>query len=195
MGFLAEVPCYAVPILPSQIQHGPASQTSRLSDAHEATYGASVPQVDSHTTHGAAYRLQLQQSTQELARANAEVLKLANHTLSLHVHIARRATLAHVTLGSRDRAGMLPLGRCGGGCVDGTVLKEDFLRPELILPFHLLPPPFLRLLLLLWRWRMLWRLLLLLLWGEWGHRWGRGCRQHVLLPLAVLLFQAARQIF
>jgi hypothetical protein len=43
-------------------------------------------------------------------------------------------------------------------------------------------------------WLVLWRLLLWLLWGEWGHRWGRGRRQHILLPLAVLLLQAARQI-
>jgi hypothetical protein len=59
---------------------------------------------------------------------------------------------------------MLPLGRCGGGCVDGTVLEEDFL-PQFV-GLHVSPPPLL--LLLLWRmlWLMLWRLLLLLL-GLW----------------------------
>jgi hypothetical protein len=80
---------------------------------------------------------------------------------------------------------MLPLGRCWGGCFDGTVPEQELFRP-LLIGLHVRPPPFLLVLLLLWRWLMLWRLLRLL-WGEWGHRWGRGYWQHLLLPLAVLL--------
>jgi hypothetical protein len=49
---------------------------------------------------------------------------------------------------------MLPRGRCGGGCVDGTVLEEDLL--PLLIGLHISPASFLL--------RLLWLMLLLMLW-------------------------------